>query len=584
MSDKFDFSGWATKHNIKCSDGRTIMQDAFADCDGLVVPLVWQHQHDDPRNVLGHALLQNRKEGVYTYCTFNDSELGKDVKELVKHGDITSLSIYANQLKQQGGNVIHGVIREVSLVLAAANPGAYIEYTSMTHGDGELEEANIYSGNEGLELEHGCSDSSRNELQNDKKNELQHEKEEPTSMAENDKTVQDVFDELTEEQKQVVYFMIGKAVEDAAGKSEKNVEDEEEPAPMKHNVFENDTPETTLSHSEMATIIGDAKRFGSLKESFLQHSAEYGIENIDYLYPDAKTITNAPDFIKRKDEWVDAVMSGIKHSPFSRIKSTHANITADAARAKGYVKGTLKANEVVVALKRVTTPCTIYKHQQLDRDDVIDITDFDVVAWLKTEMRMMLDEEIARAILIGDGRSDEENDKISETNIRPIWTDSDTYTIKVEINPSPDDTAADVAHEFIRLAVKSRKNYLGSGNPVLFTTEDVLTECLLMEDLNGRVIYDSVDKLATALRVSKIYTVPPMEDAIRTDEDGMHQLMGIIVNLSDYTSGADKGGAVNMFDDFDIDYNQQKYLIETRCSGAMTKPYAAIAIERTLLP
>lgn len=599
MSKKYDFSGWATKNNLRCSDGRTIRQNAFIDNDGQTVPLVWQHQHDSPANVLGHALLENRENGVYAYCTFNDTPMAQHAKELVKHKDVSSLSIYANQLKQDGGNVLHGVIREVSLVLAGANPGAFIEYTSITHGDGEYEEANIYheEDDDELVLEHsGCGSSNKHcappekkkELEHSKcapqeKKELEHAKEENFKMAENEKTLKDIFDELTEEQKQAVYFMIGKAVEDAKGGKNNNGE-EEEPTNMKHNVFENDMPEDTLSHAEMASIIGDAKRYGSLKESFLAHTATYGIENISYLFPDAQTLNSTPGFIKRKDEWVDVVMSGVKHSPFSRVRSIFANLTADEARAKGYVKGNAKVDEVIVALKRETSPTTIYKKQKLDRDDIIDITDFDVVAWLKTEMRMMLDEEIARAILVGDGRSASSNDKINEQNIRPIWTDDSLYTVKSAIVPAQGDTDSDLAHAFIQQAIRSRKNYRGAGNPVLFTTEDWLTECLLLEDVNGRVIYDSIEKLATAMRVSKIVTVPVMEGRYRTATESStsyrYDLMGLIVNLSDYNVGADKGGAVNMFDDFDIDYNQQKYLIETRCSGAMVTPYGAIAIEK----
>ena len=556
----YDFSGWATRNNRKCSDGRTILRDAFKHDDGQVVPLVWNHQHNDPLNVLGHALLENREDGVYAYCTFNDTESGQNAKLLVQHGDVSALSIYANQLKQQGANVLHGAIREVSLVLAGANPGAYID-SIIRHGEESDEEAIIYTG-ENISLSHADDE----------------EKEEGDEKMEDEKTVKEVFDTLTEEQKTVVYAMIGQAIEDASQENQ-NEKGEET---MKHNVFDNDEREQgdTLSHAEMATIIGDAKRFGSLKESFLAHAQDYGIENIDYLFPDAKTIASTPEYIKRDMGWVTKVMAGTHHTPFSRIKSVFADITEDDARAKGYIKGKLKKEEVFSLLKRTTTPTTIYKKQKLDRDDVIDITDFDVVAWLKSEMRLMLDEEIARAILVGDGRLASSDDKINESNIRPVWTDADLYTVKAKVDVAPTATATDKAKAFIKSIIKSRKNYKGSGAPTLFTTEDVLTDCLLIEDTTGRIIYDSVEKLATTLRVKEIVTVPVMENLTRTTDAGdTVALAGIIVNLNDYNVGADKGGAVNMFDDFDIDYNAQKYLIETRCSGALTKPFSAIAVE-----
>ena len=581
--DNFDFSGWATKANLKCSDGRTIMKDAFKHNDGQTVPLVWNHQHSDPNEVLGHALLENREDGVYAYCKFNDTESGRTAKLLVEHGDVSALSIYANQLKQQGNFVTHGAIREVSLVLAGANPGAFID-SIMKHGEESDEEAIIYTG-ENLVLEHtGCASSSDNKK---KKKELEHAKEtadakEESKMSDElkkndgEKTVAEVFDTLTEEQKTVVYAMIGQALED--NDNNNNEEDDEE---MKHNVFDQDTKqENVLSHDAMQTIIGDAKRYGSMKESFLAHAQDYGIENIDYLFPEAKSLNTPPDFISREMDWVKKVMNSTHHTPFSRIKSMFADITEDDARAKGYIKGKLKKEEVFSLLKRTTTPTTIYKKQKLDRDDVVDITDFDVIAWLKSEMRMMLDEEIARAILVGDGRLSSSDDKINEQNIRPVWTDADLYTIKYEVGAALTDNADKKAKAFIRACIKSRKDYKGSGNPTLFTTEDFVTDCLLLEDANGRVIYDTMDKLTTALRVSSIVTVPVMEGLKRTDSYGnTYDLMGLIVNLNDYNVGADKGGAVNMFDDFDIDYNQQKYLIETRCSGALIKPYSAIALE-----
>lgn len=562
---EYDFSGWATRNNIRCSDGRTILKDAFKHNDGQTVPLVWNHDHNDPLNVLGHALLENRDEGVYAYCTFNDTDAGRNAKALVEHGDVTALSIYANQLKQQGPNVLHGAIREVSLVLAGANPGAFID-SIIRHGEESDEEAIIYTG-ENLVLEH--ADEVKDNFtppSGDKKDEK------------SEKTVKDVFDTLNEEQKTVVYALIGQALDD----SNQNENNEKEGNDnMKHNVFDQDQKEkeNVLTHADMETIISEGKRYGSLKDSFLAHTAQYGIDQIDYLFPDAKNVTNQPDFIKRDDSYVQKVLRGVHHTPFSRIKSTHANITADEARAKGYIKGHLKKEEVFTLLKRTTTPTTIYKKQKMDRDDIIDITDFDVVAYIKAEMRMMLDEEIARAILVGDGRSTSSDDKIPETNIRPIAKDEDLYTIKAPVAVAKDATEDAIAKVFIRTVIKSRKEYKGSGSPTLFTTEDMLTNCLLLEDNNGRIIYDSVDKLATTLRVKEIVPVEVMEGVTRTVSSKNLPLMAILVNLNDYYVGADKGGAINMFDDFDIDYNQEKYLIETRISGALVKPYSAIAFE-----
>ncbi len=566
METSFDFCGWATRNDLKCSDGRVIRKDAFKHNDGQKVPLVWNHQHNSQDEVLGHAILENREEGVYAYCSFNDSDSGKTAKILVQHGDIDALSIYANQLQQQGPNVMHGNIREVSLVLAGANPGAFIE--SVLKHDGESdEECIIYTG-ENLELAHADAEPEKkeDEKMDDKK----------------DKTIGQVFETLTEEQKTAVYAMLGKALEHSDEEEEPKNNNDEEDNTMKHNLFDDETKkdENVLSHDAMETIIADGKRYGSLKESFLAHAQEYGIENIDYLFPEAKSLNTPPDFIKREMGWVQKVMSGTHHTPFSRIKSMFADITEDDARAKGYIKGKLKKEEVFSLLKRTTTPTTIYKKQKLDRDDVIDITDFDVVAWLKSEMRMMLDEEIARAILVGDGRLASSDDKINESNIRPIWKDEDLYNIKSTIEVDAAATTDQKAKAFIRACIKSRKNYKGSGDPTLYTTEDVVTDCLLLEDMNGRVIYDTMEKLRTALRVKEIVTVPVMEGLTRTDDEGTTlNLMGIIVNLTDYNVGADKGGAINMFDDFDIDYNQQKYLIETRCSGALIKPFSAISLE-----
>lgn len=577
--EKYDFSGWCTRTNLKCSDGRTILKDAFKGNDGQTVPLVWNHQHNDPLNVLGHALLKNCEDGVYSYCKFNDTESGQAAKQLVEHGDVTALSIYANQLKQQGGNVLHGAIREVSLVLAGANPGAYID-SIISHGEESDEEAIIYTG-EDITLSHAEDENSKEDeslkhADEDKgeANKMADETKKPENQ-EGEETVQDVWDTLSEKQKTVVYAIIGQALE-GDGEDQNNQQGEDQ---MKQNVFDKDDQNNSLSHDAMNTIIGDAKRYGSMKESFLAHAQEYGIENIDYLFPEAKADSPVPGFIKRDTDWVAKVMAGVAHSPFSRIKSIFADITEEDARAKGYIKGNLKKDEVFSLLKRTTTPTTVYKKQKMDRDDVVDITDFDVVAFLKSEMRLMLDEEIARALLVGDGRLASSDDKINEQNIRPIWKDEDLFTIKQVVNVANNATDSDKAKAFIRAAIKARKNYKGSGEPTLYTTEDVLTDCLLLEDTQGRVIYDSVEKLRNTLRVKEIVTVPVMEGLSRTSGSDNLDLMGIIVNLKDYKVGADKGGAVNMFDDFDIDYNQQKYLIETRCSGALIKPYSAIALE-----
>ena len=582
----YDFSGYATRTNVKCSDGRTIMKDAFKDNDGKVVPLVWNHQHNDPNNVLGHAVLENREDGVYAYCKFNESENAEMAKLLVKHGDVESLSIWANQLKQNMSNVIHGNIRELSLVLAGANPGAYIDSVIM-HGEESDEEAIIYSGEdlsiEDTSLEHASCGTSSSDTKKNKK-ELEHSKEnakkedpkpedkQPTKDAnEGGESITDVFNTLSEKQKNAVYAMLGMALDEDGADYEDDKEDNKE---MKHNVFDAETKEeNVLSHDAMTEIIGDAKRYGSLKESFLAHADEYGIQDIDWLFPEVKTLNTPPEFIKRDMGWVQKVMSGTHHTPFSRIKSMFADITEDEARAKGYIKGKLKKEEVFSLLKRATTPTTIYKKQKLDRDDVIDITDFDVVSWLKAEMRMMLDEEIARAILVGDGRLASSDDKINEQNIRPILNDADLFTIRWSVASGSSDD--DKAKNFIRAAIKSRKNYKGSGTPTLFTTEDMLTDLLLLEDTIGHKLYKTEIELATALRVKEIVTVPVMENL--TDKDGK-TVYGIIVNLTDYNVGADKGGSINMFDDFDIDYNQMKYLIETRCSGALIRPFSAIVL------
>ena len=574
---KYDFSGWATKNDLKCSDGRTIRRDAFKGNDGTTVPLVWNHQHNDPLNVLGHALLENRKEGVYAYCKFNDTPAGKNAKMLVEHGDISALSIYANRLQQDKGNVTHGVIREVSLVLSGANPGAFID-SVMKHGEYSDEEAVIYTGEE-LSLEHG-----------DKEDNMEENK--------NEKTIKDVVDSMTEEQRNVMYALIGQALEDVKhsdeeeveeveeNKNEENKNEEGEENEMKHNVFDNQNEsKNALTHADMEAILRDAKRIGSLKEAVLQHADNFGIvkgpgamgAGIEDLFPDYKNMNNVPDFIKRDTGWVAQVMGAVHHTPFSRIKSMHADIREDAARALGYMKGNLKKEEVFSLLKRTTDPQTIYKKQKLHRDDVIDITNFDVVAWLKAEMRMMLEEEIARAILIGDGRLVDDDDKIQQQHIRSIYKDDDLYSVHKVMDHIAD--ADDRAKAFIKQAVKARKDYKGSGEPTLFCSEDILIDMLLLEDANGRVIYESEQALARALRVKNIVTVPVMEGCKRQVSGVNRDLLGIIVNLKDYNVGADKGGAVAMFEDFDIDYNAQKYLIETRCSGALVKPFSAIVIE-----
>lgn len=601
MPPKCDFCGWATRNDIRCSDGRIIRKDAFKHNDGMSVPLVWNHQHNNPYDVLGHALLENRDDGVYAYGFLNDNEAGKTARGMLKNGDVHFLSIYANKLQQSGsGEVLHGDIREVSLVLASANPGAQIEAV-MVHSDdfAEDDQEDLFVVNWGDEIDNKLAhsddqqdDSSANKtvkdvfdtLTEEQKNvvyamigtAMQHsdikEKEEK-SMADGDKTVKDVFDTLTEEQKTVVYALIGAALEQAKGEKEEEGEEK-----MKHNVFEGDaqSPEEVLTHAEMEDIMREARDGNaSLRDVVLAH----GITNIDYLFPDAQNVTRTPMFVDRDQGWVKKFMNSVHHTPFSRIRSTFADITPDEARAKGWMKTNEgpKAEEVFALIKRETPPQTVYKKQSIDRDDVIDITDFDVVAWLKTEMRGKLDEELARAMLVGDGRSVSSADKIKETNIRSIWKDADFYTIKQVVPTGADD--ATTAKNFIGAAVRARKNYKGSGNPTLFCTEDVLTECLLLEDSIGRRLYESESILATALRVKEIVAVPVMENQTRTVDSATHTLMGIIVNPTDYNVGADRGGAVNMFDDFDIDYNKQKYLIETRCSGALTVPYSAIALE-----
>lgn len=581
---KFDyhFSGWATRNNLKCSDGRTILKDAFKHNDGQTVPLVWNHRHNDVENVLGHALLENREDGVYVYGKFNETDKGQKARIMVENGDITQLSIYANELKQNGGNVLHGAIREVSLVLAGANPGAFID-SVISHAEESDEEGVIYTG---LDFELAHSDTKE-----DDKPEESEKDNKSDEKADEGKTVQEVIDGMDEDEKKVMYLLIEKALKHNAEDEEDSDENDNNnnnndpeggETTMKHNVFDEASKannENVIAHSaeDMQAVIADAKRYGSLKESALAH----GIDQIDWLFPEDTNVTNAPVFIDRDQGWVKKVMAGVHHTPYSRIKSMFADITADEARARGYMKGNLKKEEVFTLLKRTTSPTTVYKKQKLDRDDVIDITDFDVVAWIKAEMRGKLDEELARAYLIGDGRLPDSDDKIKEDCIRPIWTDDNKlFTINKVVDH--DGTEDGRAAAFIKMAIKARKGYKGSGNLTLFTTEDMLTEMLLLTDKDGHDLYEDESKLAKKLRVKEIVTVPVMEGAKRTVDGATHALLGIFVNLADYNVGADKGGAVNMFDDFDIDYNAQKYLMETRCSGALIRPFSAIVLEEVV--
>lgn len=572
---KYDFSGWATKNNIKCSDGRTIRKDAFKHNDGQTVPLVWQHLHNEPGNVLGHAVLENREDGVYTYGKFNNTDAGKQARELVKHGDLTSLSIYANQLKQEGDSVLHGIIREVSLVVAGANPGAKIDNLTFAHSDGtyvtEETEAIVTSGEEGLTLAQEDTEATEDT-----------EDTEDVKHSESAKTLADIFNEFTSEQKDVVYALLASTLGDEVEHSD----DEGGNTSMKKNVFdrEDQNGSATLSHAEFQTIMETAvKNKASFKDTFLAHvgaaGVDYGITDIDFLFPEARNITQTPTFISREMSWVPGVLSGVHKTPFSRIKSVHADITADEARALGYVKGNLKKEEVIKLLKRVTTPQTVYKKQKLDRDDIVDITDMDVVAWLKMEMRMMLDEELARAFLVGDGRDPESVDKIKTENIRPIFSDDDMYAHKVPL--ANDIATKDIIDEFIR----AREHYKGSGNPTLYTSTKVLMDMLLLKDTLGRRLYNTKSELASALLVNDIVEVPVLAGVTRIDDtDPLNEktmdLVGIIVNLKDYNVGADKGGQISLFDDFDIDYNQYKYLMETRVSAALVKPKSALVFEK----
>ena len=605
----YDFGGYATKVGFKCSDGRTILQNAFQDNDGQTVPLVWQHMHNEPSNILGHAILENRQDGVYAYCSFNNSANAKDAKEAISHGDIKALSIYANSLVEKGKNVVHGAIREVSLVIAGANPQAYIDNLAFQHADGSI----VADDAEAIicvydDIYHSDTKENKNEppvddkvlsrkdkkgeSRKDKKGDDEDEDEDEDEAIDDEETLADIFDTLNEKQKNVVYAMLARALENVDDDETEDADGEVKQSKikgdsdMKKNLFDQTTPEedkkNALSHDAMKNILTDAQRQGSLKAAFLAH-AGYGITNIDYLFPDATTVTPTPNYIKRDNDWVKDVFGTAHHSPFARIKTVAADITADEARAKGYQKGNQKMDEIITLLKRVTSPTTVYKKQKLDRDDVVDITDMDVVAWLKLEMRMMLEEEISRAILVGDGRSSASDDKINETNIRPIYNDDPLYSVKVLI------TDAMTTSQQIDAMILARKDYKGSGNPVFFSTPDAIGNMLLLKDSTGRRLYNTITDLAAALRVSKIVEVPVLENVIRvitpatsTEAGSGAELVGIEVNMKDYYVGADKGGAVNMFDDFDIDYNQYKYLIETRCSGALVLPYSALVFEKVV--
>ena len=558
MKNKYDFGGWATKYDLSCSDGRTILKGAFAHCDEKKVPLVWNHTYDSPENIIGHATLVHKDEGVYAYCEFNETPAAETAKNLVKHRDITSLSIYANKLKQSGNKVLHGDIKEVSLVLAGANPGASIQEVLIHGDDVDASEATIYNDSEELEMWHADEPEGGEDIQH----------------ADDNETVADIYNSMSEKQKMAVAAIIDQLAdsEDEDNEGEENQNGGE--TDMKHNVFDKNNNEELKHSINFADTLKDAKRCGSFKEAFLSHANTYGIKDIESLFPEAKDIYSNPQFIKRDTSWVGPFMAAIHKSPFSKLKAMYADITADEARARGYIKGHLKKEEVFSLLKRTTEPTTIYKKQKLDRDDVIDITSFDVIAWIKAEMRMMLEEEIARAILVGDGRSAMEDDKIKESCIRPIYNDSDLFTIKYTMGND-----ADKAMAFIKACIKSRVDYEGSM-PSLYTTEEMIADMLLIQDTTGRFIYESEAALAKTLRVKEIVPVPFIKGLVRDAQDAQtHNVYGIIVNPSDYTVGADKGGQVSMFDDFDIDYNQQKYLIETRCSGSLMKPKTAIVIE-----
>lgn len=593
MASKYDFAGWVTKNDLLCSDGRTIRRDAFKDCDGTEVPLVYHHDHSDPTNILGKVLLENRPEGVFGYATFNETEKAQHAKEAVRHGDIKYLSIYANKLKQNAGDVLHGMIREVSLVMTGANPGARIE-TAFGHAEEFDEEAVITTGEELGVFEVKYEENIKHA------DEVEETKAKETDEG-GDETIEDVFNTLNEKQKKAVYAIVGMALENKNGSDDEAEHSDEGEDDMKYNAFETGvTRRNTISHEDFNAILSDAKRCGSLKDAVLAHmededgvlyhafpdggvpttgmtvstdEQQYMVNQPSFLFPEYKSLNNPPEWIKRDTGWVSKVMGKVGHTPFSRIKSVFADITEDEARAKGYMKTHLKTEEVFSLLKRTTDPQTIYKKQKMDRDDIIDITDFDVVRWIKGEMRLMLEEEIARAILIGDGRLNSSDDKISEDHVRPVVNDKPLFTVQCPVTVAANATGSDKAEAFIDAAIRSRKYYKGSGNPDLYTTEDMLTEMLLLKDGIGHRLYKTEAELATTLRVNSIITVEVMEGFTLNSKE----FLGVIVNLADYRVGADRGGEINLFDDFDIDYNQQKYLIETRISGALVKPFSALS-------
>lgn len=582
MNFDYDFSGYAAKANTLCYDGLTIAPDAFKGDDGRKVPVVWNHDHSDPEHVLGHALLQNRKDGVYAYVKMNDSPSGQSALEAVRSGDIDAMSIFANGLKKAGNTVMHGVIRELSLVLAGCNPGALIDEIvehSADYNAEEGEEAFIYTDG-GLSLKHGLDpddtplDEEDDEIMHSEDEDKEKSNENPEDKETTEETVKEVFDSLTEKQKNVVYAIVGMVTDDKKGADNKETDNDKEDETVKQNVFDNDKDQGVLKHSmdEINAAMADGKRCGSMKDAFIAH----GIDNAEWLFPEDHLLDNPPRIIDRDQSWVSKVMSAVHHIPFSRVKSMAADLTEEDARAKGYIKGNFKKEQVFGLLKRSTSPTTVYKKQKMDRDDIADITSFDVIAWLKQEMRVKLNEELARAYLIGDGRLASSDDKINEGNIRPIYNDDDLFTIKVQVETAAGDDTATKLDKMMTAVLKARKNYKGAGNPTFYTTEDILTDLRLMKDKIGHRLYKNDAEVAEALRVKEIVTVPQMEN-MKGVNGG--EFVGIIVNLADYTVGADKGGAVNMFDDFDIDYNQQKYLIETRCSGAMTTPFGAMAIE-----
>lgn len=584
---KYDFSGYATRSNLRCSDGRIIHRDAFKDCDGSQVPLVYQHLRDDPRNIIGNARLEHRADGVYAYCTLNNSETAQTVKELVRHGDLKAMSIYANHLSQQGSSVTHGAIREVSVVIAGANPGAYIDNIAISHSDGEEvvldDEAVIYNG---WNIEHGDTglDTDYGEPENDE-GDVQHA-DSPSAGSTKAVTVKEVFDSLTDDQKTLFYAMVGQALsqsdeEDDEDEMSQSDDNEGGNNSMSYNVFErNERRQTVLEHSEIESIFKDAKKMGSLKDAVNEYALEHGITDIESLFPDYKSMNNPPAWVGEPEAWVNTVWNGTSKTPFSRIKSTFADITKDEARARGYIKGKQKIEEQFSLLKRTTDPQTVYKKQALDRDDIIDITDFDVVAWLKSEMRMKLQEELSRAVLIGDGRLPSDDNKIQETHIRSVLNDDDFYTLKKTVAMTTVADKTDAANAFIDGVVEAMVDYKGSGAVTAFVSPQTLATLRIAKDKNGRRLYGNTAEIASALGVSSIVEVPLMKDLQRTDsESAKHNVLAVIVNLRDYTIGADRGGQTTMFDDFDIDYNKYKYLIETRCSGALTKPASAIVIE-----